>query len=174
MEPSNQGEFLKRFLQDQSRLYGYVVTLLPNRSDAEEVFQETALILWEKWQDFDETREFVPWACGIAHNVARNFLRKQGNRRVYLDEEFLRRVTAAREERQGTLDERRGALADCMAQLPAKQRDLLERCYSDQQTARDVAEQLGMTDNALYLRLRRIRRILYDCVTRRMSPKHST
>jgi RNA polymerase sigma-70 factor (ECF subfamily) len=174
VESIAQGEFLKRFLRDQHRLYGYIVTLLANRSDAEEVFQETALILWEKWREFDQGREFVPWACGIAHNVARNFLRKQGNRRVYLDEEFLRRVTVAREESQGSLDERRGALAHCMSQLPSKQRELLERCYSDQQTARDVAEQLGMSDNALYLRLSRIRRILYDCVTRRMALKHST
>lgn len=163
-----QKDFLARFIREQSRVYGYIVTLLPNRADAEEVFQETALILWEKWDTYDLSREFVPWACGIAHNVARNFMRKRA-RGVFLDEEALAQVAAERLETREVLDVRQGALANCVDRLQTRERDLLRRCYCETVKLADVARHLGLSDNALYLKLRRIRRILQDCVTRTLA-----
>jgi RNA polymerase sigma-70 factor (ECF subfamily) len=58
-------QFVERFVRSQDRIYAYVATLLPNRADAEEVFQQTSLILWKKWQQFDPSRDFVRWACGM-------------------------------------------------------------------------------------------------------------
>ena len=57
------------FLQHQDRVYGYIVLMLPNRHDAEDVFQQTSLILWQKWDQFDPEQDFLSWACGIARNV---------------------------------------------------------------------------------------------------------
>jgi len=163
-----QKDFLARFLREQSRVYGYIVTLLPNRTNAEEVFQETALILWEKWDTFDPTREFVPWACGIAHNVARNFMRKHA-RGVYLDDDALAQVAAERLDRGTELNDRQGALSNCVERLQDRERTLLRQCYAEAVKIGDVAGQLGLTENALYLKLRRIRRILQDCVTRTLA-----
>jgi RNA polymerase sigma-70 factor, ECF subfamily len=69
-------QFVERFVRSQDRIYAYVATLLPNRADAEEVFRQTSLILWKRWQQFDPDRDFVRWACGIAHHEVQNFLRK--------------------------------------------------------------------------------------------------
>ena len=52
-------QFVERFVRSQDRIYAYVVTLLPNRADAEEVFQQTSLALWKKWRQFDPGRDFV-------------------------------------------------------------------------------------------------------------------
>src|SRR5262249_54956902 len=43
--------FLPLFLQNQRRLYAYILTLLPNRADADDVLQEASLVMWDK---FDE------------------------------------------------------------------------------------------------------------------------
>ena len=81
MESSPQhDQFVERFIRSQDRIYAYVATQLPNRADAEEVFQQTSLILWRKWQQFDPHRDFVRWACGIAHREVCSFLRKQAAR----------------------------------------------------------------------------------------------
>ncbi len=162
-------QFTRMFVAHQARVYGYVATLVPNRADAEEIFQETSMVLWEKWEEFDADRDFVRWACGIAHNVTRNFLRKQQHSRAYFDTEFVERVASARLDEHEYLDARRRALAECVARLPDKQRSLLERCYSGMETIRSVAEQLGLTANSLYLKLRRIRRIIFDCVNRALA-----
>jgi hypothetical protein len=57
MDGASQHErFAERFVRSQDRIYAYVVTLLPNRADAEEVFQQTCLALWKKWGEFDPAR----------------------------------------------------------------------------------------------------------------------
>src|SRR5437660_4919779 len=104
-------QFVERFVRSQDRLYAYVATLLPNRTDAEEVFQQTSLVLWKKWQQFDPGRDFVTWACGIAHLEVRNFLRKHKDRgRVYLDEDVLAEVAQVRLDLSEVLEARRQAL----------------------------------------------------------------
>src|SRR5215469_17587546 len=100
MDPSREhDQFIERFIRSQDRIYAYVVTLLPNRTDAEEVFQQTSLVLWKKWQQFDPARDFVAWACGIAHYEVRNFLRKHKDKaRVYLSEDIMEEMTRVRLE----------------------------------------------------------------------------
>ena len=112
MQTDQHRRFVERFLREQHRLYGYIVTLVPQRADAEEIFQETSLLLWEKWSDFDQSRDLLPWACGIAHNVLRNYLRKKKPMAVNLDESFLERVAEVRLEREASLEPRRVAEAD--------------------------------------------------------------
>ena len=51
-----QDQFAEQFLRSQRRVYAYIVSMLPNRADAEEVFQQTSLILWRKWADFAPAR----------------------------------------------------------------------------------------------------------------------
>jgi RNA polymerase sigma-70 factor (ECF subfamily) len=164
---AQQDQFVERFIRSQDRIYAYIVTLLPNRADAEEVFQQTSLILWKKWREFDLDRDFLRWACGIAYLEVRNLLRKQRDAgRVFLSEDVLAGVAEMRLEAHDLLESRRQALAACLAQLPAKQRALLERCYAGTDSVKAVAADLGRTANALYLILKRIRRALFDCINR--------
>src|SRR6516162_2155469 len=111
-------QFVERFVRSQDRIYAYVATLLPNRTDAEEVFQQTSLVLWKKWQQFDPDRDFVRWACGMAHHEVRNFLRKHAEkRRVYLSEDVLEEVARVRLDLHDVLEARRRALRECLARL---------------------------------------------------------
>jgi RNA polymerase sigma-70 factor (ECF subfamily) len=162
--------FMERFLRSQDRLYAYIVTLLPNRADAEDVFQQTSLILWKKWQEFDQDRDFVTWACGIAHYEVRNFLRKQHDKaRVYLSEDILEEVGRLRLEQHDVLEARRTALRRCLGRLQQAQRELLERCYAGKDTIKMIAAALGQTPNVLYMTLKRLRRALFHCINRTLA-----
>ena len=169
MESDSQDRFVERFTRYQDRVYGYILTTLTNRSDAEEVFQQTALILWKKWGQFDLDRDFVRWACGIARNEVRNFLRKHRRRCEYLSEKAMDEIAETCMESNDLLEARKAALADCVDALQPHHRELLDLCYMGNQTIRSVAEQLNMKPNALYKKLRRIRRILYECVDRALT-----
>jgi RNA polymerase sigma-70 factor (ECF subfamily) len=162
-----QDQFVEQFLRSQDRIYAYVATLLPNRADAEEVFQQTSLILWKKWHQFDPSRDFVRWACGMAHFEVRNFLRKHTDRgRVYLSDHVLEEVAQVRLELQDMLEARRHALLHCLDQLDPGNRELLERCYAGKDSIKTIAENRGQRPNALYMTLKRLRRILFDCINR--------
>ena len=41
------------------RLYGYIFTLLRNHQDAQDVFQQTSLVLWEKFDEFRPDTNFL-------------------------------------------------------------------------------------------------------------------
>jgi len=159
-------QFAELFVMHQSQVYGYITTLLPNRHDAEDVFQQTSLILWKKWERFDSSRSFVHWACGIAHNEVRNFLRGRGCDRIVFNEELIAEVADVRLQSQAILEPRRDALVNCMKKLDFLCRQLLERCYAGRESMQTIAQQFQTTPNALHLRLRRIRRDLMQCIHR--------
>ncbi len=166
MPTETQQAFTEHFVRCQHRVYGYIVTLLPRRSDADEAFQDTCLILWDKWAEFDPSRDFTRWACGIAHNVVRNFKRRQRHAAITLNDDLLAQIAEIRLENEPLLEARRRALLDCLEKLPAARRALIERSYLRGQLIRQVAEQIELTPAALYLQLQRIRRVLFECVDR--------
>ena len=163
-------QFVERFVRSQDRIYAYVVTLLPNRADAEEVFQQTSLILWKKWQQFDPGRDFVRWACGIAHNEVCAFLRKHADKgRVHLSEDVMAEVVQVRLDVHDLLEVRRRLLRHCLDQLKQGHRELLERCYAGKDSIKAIAAELGQRPNVLYMRLKRLRRAVFDCVNRALT-----
>jgi RNA polymerase sigma-70 factor (ECF subfamily) len=168
-------QFVERFIRSQERIYAYVATLLPNRTDAEEVFQQTCLILWKKWREFDPARDFVRWACGIAYLEVRNALRKQRSAgRVGLSEELLADLAQTRLESHDLLEGRRLALAECLERLDPSKRALLERCYAGKDDIKHIAAEVGKTANGLYLILKRLRRALFECINRLLETQGAT
>ncbi len=175
MESSSQQDtFVEQFLRSQDRIYAYVVTLLPNRDDAEEVFQQTSLALWKKWQEFDPQRDFVRWACGMAHLEVCTFLRKHAGRsHIDLSEEALLEVAEVRLQLHDVLEARRKALLECLGRLQRNSRELLERCYAGKDSIKQIAEELKIRPNALYMTLKRLRRTLFDCINVRVAAESS-
>ena len=172
MDQQKHNQFAALFLRDQNRVFRYILTLVQNHADAEELFQQTGLTLWQRWQDYDVDRDFTRWACGIAHNHVRNFLRSAPTRhnkaRVFLSEDVLEQVADTALSSRELLDDRRRALTDCLSELPPPQRDLLDRCYAGEKKLNAIALDQGVTDNALYKTLRRLRRALYDCINQKV------
>jgi DNA-directed RNA polymerase specialized sigma24 family protein len=73
--PANdRGQFLRLFLEAERDIHRYICAILPNPQDARDVLQETALALWEEFDQYDVTRPFVPWAVRFALNKARQQL----------------------------------------------------------------------------------------------------
>src|SRR5947209_1894788 len=168
-------QFVERFVRCQARIYAYVALLLPNRADAEEVFQQTSLVLWKKWQQFDPSRDFLRWACGIAHHEVRNFLRKHTSKgRVYLSEEVMAEVAQVRLELHDVLEARRRALRQCLDRLKQSRRELLERCYTGKDSIKTIAAELGQRPNVLYMTLKRLRRALHECINRTLAAEGVT
>jgi RNA polymerase sigma-70 factor (ECF subfamily) len=186
MDAARHEQFAAAFVRCQDRVYGYIVTMLPNRHDAEDVFQQTSLILWRKWDQFepparhnnkstesDEATaspftdaEFIAWACGIARYEVRNFLRRRGRERVVLSEQMMSELADVRLEAQPALQQRRGLLAECVEKLDFLAREMLQRCYAGREPIKLIAQQFRTTPNAIHLRLRRIRRELLECIER--------
>lgn len=159
-------EFIERFVRSQSKIYGFIAAMIANRADTEEIFQQTCLVLWKKWDQYDAEREFLAWACGIARNEVREFLRSRRNGKLHLSEALMERLADLQLREAQKIDHRLDALDGCMEQLPADQRALLERCYLGSEKIQAIAESQRIQPKSLYKRLDRIRAALMQCIER--------
>lgn len=164
MTHADRDDFAELLVCNQRRVFAYIVTLLSNRDDAEDVFQNTCLILWKKWAEYDPRRDFFAWACGIAHNEARNILRKKRPPRLYLSEDVMAQVAETRLKADRLLELRGQYLSQCIEKLADVQRKLVEKCYLGDTPINRLAEELGISPAALTMRLQRIRKTLFECI----------
>src|SRR5215510_5949317 len=125
----DSGRFVQLFAQHQRGIHAYICTLVPNRVDADDVMQETSLVLWRKWEEFDHNRDFIRWACGIAFNEVLKLRRRVATRRCYFNEELLAQLSAEAIEQSDALELRQAALTGCMKKLGPRDRELIERRY---------------------------------------------
>lgn len=165
--------FVALFVKNQRRIYGYILTVVPDCNEADDLFQQTSLVLWEKAGEFRPEGDFVRWACGIAFNVIRNYRVKKRRDRHCFSDEMMARLAEVRAEKSAWLDAALVALRTCMQDLEPFDRRLLELCYDGTQSIREVSAGLGRTENSVYQRLHRIRLRLLECIERQTGGKAS-
>src|SRR5258705_766934 len=87
-EPSDvdREEFARLFSRNARRIYGFIMTLVFNHHDAEEVFQNTNVILWNKFADFQPGTNFFAWASRIAYYEVLSLMKQQRRSRTFSDE----------------------------------------------------------------------------------------
>ena len=80
-------EFVRLLAQNQRRLYVYVHTLVPHHADAEEVLQNTNLVLWREFGTFEPGTNSRAWLLRIQYNLfCTQYRRGRRMPLVWLDE----------------------------------------------------------------------------------------
>ena len=165
--PSNDRrtrEYLQLLGQHERRLRGFILALVPNRADAEDIAQEVRIRLWEQFDSYDPAKDFGVWARAIARYQVLTHRTMQSRHGMVVSSELMEKiaeqVTAMSEE----LEAGQKALEDCFEKLPAAKRELLTRYYSGKWTTRELAAQLGRTFDATRQTILRTRLALRDCV----------
>jgi len=167
--PAAKGKvFLRLFLENERRVYAYILTLLPNRADADDMLQEASLVMWDKFDEAQPPQDFAAWACRIAYFKVLDFYKKVRRSRVHFSQAMLERIaeTAVEHAESLQLDARREALAACIEKLSARDRDLLSRRFADGATTQSTAAAVERSVEAVYEALAKIRHRLFDCVSR--------
>jgi RNA polymerase sigma-70 factor (ECF subfamily) len=162
-------EFVRLLGQNQRRLFLYVMSLVPNYNDAEEVLQETNLVLWREFGQFTLGTSFAAWACKVAFHQVLAWRKRRQRDRLELSDAWLEAIADEVSATADALEERAQALAGCIDKLPPQHRDMLRLRYSEGQSIEAIAGRVGRTVDAVYRVLSRIRQTLYDCVSRTLA-----
>src|SRR3954452_4251670 len=92
----NEAESRKRLMalitRHQRQIFAYIYTLVPDRHDAEDLLQETSVVICEKFDEFTPGTDFVAWACQIAWWRVRYSRQKFARAKVVFDDELLESV----------------------------------------------------------------------------------
>ena len=160
--------FVRQLTENQTRLYGYVYSLLGDHSRAADVVQETNLVLWRKIDEFDPAKPFLPWAYAIARFQVLASLRDQSRDRLLLDAELAELLSGEVERESERLESVRISLRECLQTLAPKSRELIDERYFRNVSIADLSQKLGRSAGAIKVAMLRIRRELAECVDRRL------
>ncbi len=171
-EPSER--FITLLNATHARLLGFLRVMLGNNADAEDVLQRASLAIWRKFSEFDPTMDFFAWASSFAFYEAKNFQRIAARSRLHFDDELMNRLA---EERVPDLDQREARLAAmdrCIGELDDSSRELVREFYLGNAEISALAQRLGRAPQTLYNKLNTLRRLLGDCMRRRLAQEASS
>jgi RNA polymerase sigma-70 factor (ECF subfamily) len=155
--------FLRLLALHEAQLLGFLCAIVPGFQDAEDLFQQTVLTMWQKFGDFEPGSSFVGWGCQIARFKAMNYLRAKRVPSLDSDTIEMLATTQQDEDPNGRL-ERRRALATCLAKLREADAAIVTAAYADGISLKDIADQLGRSAGGVANSLARIRAALYQCI----------
>ena len=128
-----------------------------SNEDVEDIVQETLLAMHLKRHTWVESRPLLPWVRAIAHNKLVDHLRRSGRRRQHVPiDEFSDLLVA---DPIASLSSGLDAEA-AMGKLKGRQRDVVVAISVNGKSARQVAEDLRMTEGAVRVVLHRALRSL--------------
>ncbi len=162
-------EYVRLIASSERRLAGYILTLVPNYYDADEILQETHVKLWEERSRYEHGTNFHAWAMRIAHYQVMTWRKKCERNRLTFNDDLLNEINAHAEAVSENSSERHEALLTCLSELSEKSRKLMAKVYADGMKIKEVATSMGRTPESLYKVVQRLRITLRNCIEQRLS-----
>jgi RNA polymerase sigma-70 factor (ECF subfamily) len=169
-----QQRFLSLFLRSEREVFRYVAALVPNVADAEDIVQQTALALWEKFDAYDPAQPFTPWACRFALNKAGQWIERRQRWQALLAQGLAVELARRREELRPEMERRLIHLERCLDKLPGEQRALVGGYYYRRSRIEALAGESKRTVEATYKMLQRVRHALQTCVENAAEQEEAT
>jgi RNA polymerase sigma-70 factor (ECF subfamily) len=152
-------------------LLTYIRATIRDPGTVDDIFQETMIVAWRRFDDDNQSRSLAAWLRGIARKLILAHYSSRGKGPAYCDEAVLE----ALDERLAHIDNQKGdtwkdkiaALETCMEHLPESLRRCIELFYRNDCKTEEIARQMDTTREAVKKRLQRARRLLADCLRRK-------
>jgi RNA polymerase sigma-70 factor (ECF subfamily) len=161
--------FVRLLGQNQRRIFLYVIALVPSWNDAEEIVQETSLVLWREFGQFQLGTNFAAWACKVAFHQVLAWRKRKQRDRLQFSDAFMEAVAQEAASSGDFLEERARAMSGCIEKLPAPQREMLQLRYHAGMDIEAIARRVDRSVEAVYRALSRIRQAIHQCVTQTLA-----
>lgn len=151
----------------------FLLASLRDPSSVEDLVQETFMVAWRHLDRYDRSLPFGPWVRGIAGRLMLNHRRKSFRTKIqYLDDDMLRAIELRFDQFTGmpgdTFDDQLDALRESMVRLSPAQREVIALHYQNGLQCREIAERLGLGNEAVKKHLQRGRAALQRALDSRL------
>ena len=124
----------------------YVVRMMANHADADDVVQDTFIRFWTNATKFDpQQSRLTTWLHNIAHNLCIDYFRKHNRLVGEVDDEQSVRGPEVDSEQRETARK----IDQLMMQLPERQRSAIIMCHYQGMSNKEVADVLDISVRAL-------------------------
>jgi RNA polymerase sigma-70 factor (ECF subfamily) len=163
--------FIKLYLANERRIYGYVRALIPNWSDIDDIIQETASVMWSKFGGFEKGTNFSAWALKITHLQVLNYCKNRKREKLYFNDEVIKTLSEKIISQNPNVDERLPVLKRCLLGLQPNERTLMQMRYEPGATTKSVSQQTGKETHVLYRLFNKIHAKLLLCIRRTLAER---
>lgn len=163
------------FVQHQGRLRAFVLSLTPDFSTADDVMQETFLVVSRKAAEFRPGSNFMAWARRIATFKVLDVVRDRQRAPVRLADDVIEALAAAApdDESEAQFIAATNALKQCLEKLAPAARELIRLRYFGEHTPEEIGRRRAQSVNAINVTLSRARGLLRQCLERRLNVEGS-
>jgi RNA polymerase sigma-70 factor (ECF subfamily) len=168
-EPKAEGCFVELLVMHQRSIYSFIVQLIHDHADAEDLLQKTLIVMWKKFDLYEPGTDFLAWARQIAKFEVQSFVKVKGRSRVNFNTETIDLLAETITEDSPGVTARYDALRHCLEQLRPADHELIKRSYLSGLAIRQIAVSLERSVESVYQTLHRIRTLLAKCIERRVA-----
>jgi RNA polymerase sigma-70 factor (ECF subfamily) len=165
---SRTEQFVLLLAQHQEPVFRYIFSLVACEADARDILQETSLALYRKFDAYDASRPFLPWAYRFAYLQVQKHREKAARSPLLFSEDVMDLLAHDRERMEPELDQRLRLLNRCLAKLTPQDKELVTSRYAMRQGAEEMMRRFAMSRRTLFRNLELLRLRLHECVTRQL------
>ena len=166
IDNSKEKAFMGLIVSTQKRIFSYIITMVPNRSDAEDILQDTMTIMWRKFDEFERGTNFVAWGIAIARYRIMKYRRTRRESQLRLDDDVFELLEKQSGGMLSKLDDSLDVLKSCIKKLSAKEGNLLKMRYEQDLSFHKIASSVGLSGPAVFKAISQIHCKLMRCVKR--------
>jgi RNA polymerase sigma-70 factor (ECF subfamily) len=133
----------------QGRLYVYILSLIGDPNAANDVLQETNIVLWKESSQFIPGTNFKAWAFRIAHFQCMAYRQRKLRDKVLFSDQVIAALAIEAKELDETYEERASALGRCLDQIHARSREAIRLRYAEELAVKEVALHMQRTSYAV-------------------------
>ena len=164
-KPDKAEIFISLLSRHERKLSVYVIMLIANRSDAEDILQQAKMVMWRSFDQFREGTNFGAWARKVALNQIMTFRKRQKRDPLCLSSELMEMIAVDLEQNNELLSRQQSMLEQCIEKLKDDHQSILRSRYHNNNSIESIAKKTQRTPGAVYRLLSRIRSNLHQCVT---------
>lgn len=164
--PELQEEFVSLFFASQSRLLAYILSLVPNINDSEDILQEVWNIMWRKFDQYEQGTDFTAWGRRIAYYLIIDHRRRHSLKHVIVNDQLFEVISKKTSVDQFHEDNRMEALSKCLKKLSRKDRILIKLRYFENVKPGEIAAKLNSSANSIYKSFSYLHGKLLLCIKR--------
>ncbi|MBN1763888.1 MAG: sigma-70 family RNA polymerase sigma factor [Sedimentisphaerales bacterium] len=164
-QSKNSDGFLNHLMHKQMRIYAFILSMVRNYQDADDILQDTVNTMWQKYAESQPIHDFVAWGIQIAYYKIMDFRKKQkGNIHIQYTDQLFEKMLPVTRETDRYSDKRLDKLKKCLKKLGPRQSKFVELRYYQDLKPRQIASLLGLSILNVYKIMSRIHSQLLDCV----------
>lgn len=161
--------FIKLMRQSQDIVYPFILMMVHNAADAEEIMQETYAVMWKNFDSFQPTTNFTAWGFKIARFQTLRFIEKASRSKVFISAELMQSIADRAEKKLEMLSPLKESLRICLRKLDKRDYNLIRMRYEGGVTTKKLAEVVGLSTHVMYHTIAKIHTKLRLCIRRMLA-----